>query len=222
VSEEVSSVTLNASWYQHGSTNAFADVEQTNSTPSLDSNYVDGISLSVIRAGEHSREHLFTLATGLAAGQFGTSYDAMCNRRLCRVYHCPLLNCAYEDQRNCVGDCAPAFVKDAFVCDSGNVASSGGYANGFWYTDHAMRVAQVLSHPLHPGDVIEVRLIGDQPTANEDVGLERLELTLHDTAVLSTTQQSPESATTPPHVGSDTTGSGQIDHALWSPSPGTS
>jgi len=132
----------------------------------LDDTYVDGVSITV---GAAPRTHVWTYAVGISRdGDYPN-------------YNCP---CAGHP-----GGGPPGFVGQHYYCESGN---SGGW-EGRWYTDDPLYDGQGCpggNSCCSPPDLpwfrrnlgaefnthVEARLCSDQESANEDVGVYRMEL----------------------------------------------
>jgi len=147
--------------YQKGDTNAFH-----NTISSLDSMYVDGISITL----GSPRKHVWTFASGLS-----DDYDYS-------KYNCP---CATTPGPN-----PPAFVGNDYYCDSGNV---GVYESNTYYTSDPLWegagctsgngcCAQIgmpwfyRKLPLPVSEDFEIRICKDENNAAEDIAVEKLEL----------------------------------------------
>ena len=79
----------------------------------------------------------------------------------------------YSDQSYCVGPKAPLWMGDAYSCNSG----SSGVPGAAWFG--GMEASFTAAVRMKKGDLLEVRVMADQATSNEDVGIAKLELNLH-------------------------------------------
>ncbi len=131
---------------QYHSMDAFG---QSRSGYSVEDMYVDGISVTVGAPG--AREHLFTLAVGIT-----TQNDSS--------YACPAQT----------GPAAQSFVGSDYLCDSGN-ANSGW--TGIWYTPDLFDAQWFeVDRGVSSTEDVEVRLMSNQDSSNEDVGVEWMEI----------------------------------------------
>ncbi|CAJ1426414.1 unnamed protein product [Effrenium voratum] len=144
--------------YQKGSTDAFQ--QGTRDLSSVESSdYVDGMSVTI----GAPRTHIFTLA-------LGTSYDTA----LGTAGMCP---CGVETQSvQCGGDPVPAFLSgEEHLCDSGTVGS----ASLAW----GARLVSAGFGPTALGattQTLEVRLMCDSVSSNEDVGVLQLSVSVNE------------------------------------------
>ena len=149
--------------YQKGSPSAFIG-----STPSLDTLYVEGISITL----GHPRKHIWTYAVGLSDDDNHGG----------GIHNCP---CAKHR-----GQAAPSFVESHYYCESGNTGSfvasqyhtedplwdgSGclAYNNCCTNTDQPWFFRQLV---MKRQDDIEARLCTDQGFADEAVLVEQIQL----------------------------------------------
>ena len=112
--------------------------------------YVDGISIT--HGGSGARSHIFTYAVGLSSGGY-SSYD-------------------------CPGDggiSPPSFVGSDYLCDTGNTSSSS-YSDTVYGTLLFSRDSWISTLSADTTDDIEVRLMSDQASSNEEFYLATLEL----------------------------------------------
>ena len=147
--------------YQKGSMDAF-----NAKGPSIDSQYVDGISITI----GLPRKHVWTYVVGLNDNQDSPSYN------------CP---CAATP-----GPSAPAFVRDDYYCESGIV---GTYDNALYYLTDPLwdgdgctvrdgccaRIGMPWFHrtlTTSANEDFEIRLCKDQGHSDEDVAVEKLEI----------------------------------------------
>ena len=155
--------------YQHGSPDAFY---RGSSNPSINSNYVDGISLTT----KNPREHIWTFAAAL--DEVGTF---------------PLLNCpcTNKNQANSAGH-PPNFVGNDYFCDT---ASQERYQIGRFYSDPLwdgagcgpLNSCCTLHNPpwfykqlpQPTSDDIEMRVCLDQGIADEDIRIEMVDIYVH-------------------------------------------
>jgi len=122
---------------------------QDRSDYSVEEMYVDGISVTVGAPG--SREHLFTLAVGITT-QNETSYA------------CP----------SQTGPAAQSFVGSDYLCDSGNTDSS--WTNIWYARDIFVGQWFEVDRGVSSTEEVEARLMSNQDSNNEDVGVEWMEL----------------------------------------------
>jgi len=136
-------------------------------SPSVDSVYVDGISITI----GSPREHVWTYTVGKS-----DNYDYNGN------YNCP---CATHPGPN-----SPAFVKDNYYCESGVVGNSNVdlyyLSNPLWdgngCTIGSGCCAQIgmpwfyRRLPVPVNDDFEVRICKDDPHSNEDIAVEKLDI----------------------------------------------
>jgi len=139
-----------------------------NRSHSLDSVYVDGISITI----GSSRKHVWTYTAGRS-----DNYD----------YGVYKLNCPCSTYP---GYCSPEFVKDNYYCESGVVGDSNAnfyyLSNPLWdgngCTIGSACCAQIgmpwfyRRLPVPVNDDFEVRMCKDQEHANEDIAVEKLEI----------------------------------------------
>jgi len=147
--------------YQKGNTNGFL-----RSTESIDGFYFDGISITL----GSPRKHVWTYAVGL-------SDDGNYPK-----YNCP---CA-----TIPGPSAPAFVGNDYYCESGDVGTyvaapfylSDPLWDGHGCTSGNSCCAQVgmpwfyRKLPVAVADNFEIRICLNEPTSDEDVAVEKVEL----------------------------------------------
>jgi hypothetical protein len=156
--------------YQVGSQDSFGNSGR-GSNPTIESNYVDGVSLT----HGHPRYHVWTFAAGL--DELGASY--------------PHFNCPCTDARTeYLATRPPAFVGNDYFCDTG---ISGTFdVSTFYFADPlwdgagcgSLNSCCSLNNPPwfykqlpHPTtDDIEMRLCTDQPRRDEDTVVESVEL----------------------------------------------
>ena len=129
--------------YQYGSTDGFGD------NPPVDIEDTYGDVLSVTVAGSEGTTHLFTYGFGFKSE--GTDDS----------------NCPGVDG----GAAPPAFVGDAYQCETGNLSSSGPSLQ--WYIDVPLFDADWfrVETPERLDVPIDVRLVATSPTSDEDVGV---------------------------------------------------
>ena len=157
--------------YQYGSTSAFG---HTTASEDIDSQYVDGISLTHGVAG--SRQHIWTFAAGLTEASMSWTHE-----------HCPC------DTSNSDRSVPPGFVGDDYFCESGlHSPWSGNYYTVFHSNDvlwdgqnctSTSTCCQLNNPPWFTKnlpnattDNIEFRLCTDYTIGNEDVPIELIEL----------------------------------------------
>ena len=150
--------------YQFGSPDAF----QTNKQGNIDSNYVDGVSIT---HGKSPRKHVWTYAIGYRQYKSGS------------VFTCPSTG---------GGRPQPAFVGDNYFCSSGNPGNSGqthgDWAPVFYPTPLWSNIRGDCSDcgdddlffckklPRATTDNLEVRVCTDEnPTNNEDIRIEYMD-----------------------------------------------
>ena len=133
--------------YQYHSMDAFG---QSRSSYGIDDDYVDGVSLTV-DDGTGSRSHVYTWAIGLTPGYYST-------------YDCPADG----------GEAPAAFVGTDYSCETGNTASTW---TSTWYSTALFSTtwAQVSLSATTSED-LEARLMSNQESSNEDVGVAELEV----------------------------------------------
>jgi len=153
-----------AKGYQKGSTDAFVS-----NSPSVNSAYVDGISITI----GSPRNHVWTYAVGPSDNH---NYGR---------HNCP---CATHP-----GTSPPAFVGNDYYCESGNV---GAYDVNLYYLSDPLWdgdgctisdgcCAQIgmpwfyKKLPMPVNDNFEVRICKDENDVNENVVIEKLELFVH-------------------------------------------
>ena len=150
--------------YQRGSNDGFYNYHSRDQL-SLNDYYVDGLSVT----HGNPRSHIWTFVAGISKGGNYPNYN------------CP---CALYP-----GTAAPPFVGENYFCES---AISGGFQNGVWYLDDPLWDSQgcasgstccnrggpwfttTLSQEV--SDDMEVRWCFGENTANEDIGVEQLEI----------------------------------------------
>ena len=158
--------------YQVGSPDTFSSSgERRNVNPSIDTYYVDGVSLT----HGNPRQHIWTFAAGL-------DEDASTS---------PELNCPCTDTtRISSASPPPAFVGNDYFCDTG---SSGRYQNGRFYGadplwdgagcgpqnsccsfNNPPWFYKQLSQPTTNN--IEMRLCRDQSSSDEDIAVEMVDI----------------------------------------------
>ena len=165
VQHDVASLAVDATIWQQGASEAFR--QHANDDRLLSGIYVDGVSIRVTRSGQSAAEHVFSVGVGLTTNVDGT-YG--------RDYNCPLTNCGYPNQANCQGRDPPTFVGNAFWCDSGNTATSYSHSTLYKRKIHASYSVTSLNYTA--GDTIEVAVMLDQRSDNEDVYVSNLTLVL--------------------------------------------
>eukprot|EP00750_Incisomonas_marina_P025978 INCI583.1.p1 GENE.INCI583.1~~INCI583.1.p1 ORF type:complete len:1394 (+),score=246.06 INCI583.1:490-4182(+) len=153
---DVGSIDIDLAYHQHYSADAFASA----SSSTVNSDYfVEGVTFATINSlGE--RHHVYTAAVGYSRG---ASYSS---------YNCPSRNCEYTDSTYCNGPKAPLWMGDAYSCNSG----SPGAPDAAWYG--TMEATFSAAVRMEAGDLLEVRVMADQATSNEDVGISKLTMTL--------------------------------------------
>ena len=155
--------------YQYGGPDAF-NAGITNQYTSVDSNYVDGASITY---GSNPRKHVWTYAVGTRTYTL-TQHDCPCNNAN-----------SYQ---------APSFIGSDYYCESGRVPYPDTNSIVMFYNDALWDGQQCTdlegpccTHPNMPWfnktlsetttENIELRLCGDDsPTGDEDVLLELIEL----------------------------------------------
>ena len=116
----------------------------------IDSFYVDGFSLT-LGDSDGNRDHLYTWAVGL--------YQSTTTN-----HSCPDIG----------GNPVPSFVGSDYFCESGNNGSSW---NSQWYSPQLFATDQVsLELASQTSQVIEARLMSDQESNNEDIGVHTFKL----------------------------------------------
>ena len=158
--------------YQYGSPDVF-----TNPSVTLDSYYVDGVS--VTHGGPGSRLHVWTFATGVGQDENHQDY----NREFdISPYNCP-----------CSGATSPpSYVGQDYFCETGNDDNVDWHGAFFdddplWDGSNcgAVGACECTLHsppwfckelPQATTDDIEVRICGDEGLANEDSPVELIEL----------------------------------------------
>ncbi len=153
--------------YQDGSLDAFY---RRNHSHSIDSNYVDGISLTHGRP----RNHIWTFAGSLDETGSGSQYN------------CP---CTNINQANSAST-SPAFVGNDYFCDT---ASEGQFQNGLFYGSDPLwdgagcgplNTCCTFNNPPWfykelpepTTDDIEMRVCTDDGSANEDTAIEKIDI----------------------------------------------
>ena len=133
--------------YQYHSMDAFG---QSRSSYTIDDDYVDGLSLTV-DDGTGSREHVYSWAIGLTPGYYST-------------YDCPADG----------GESPPSFVGSDYTCETANTASTW---TATWYSTalFGSTWAQVTLSATTTQD-LEARLMSNQESSNEDIGVAEFEL----------------------------------------------
>ena len=156
-----------AKGYQKGNMNAFAS-----QSPSVDSVYVDGISITV----GSPRKHVWTYAVGRSDG-----YDYSTSK-----INCP---CATHPGHN-----SPAFVGNDYYCESGVAGDSD---ENFYYLSNPLwdgtgctigsgccaKIGMPWFYrklPVPIDDDFEVRICKNSEHSNEDLAVERLEIYILD------------------------------------------
>jgi hypothetical protein len=157
--QDVNTIEIEVEYYQYASADGFITYS---SSTSIDDDYFEGLSITVTRDGEYVREHIFSAAIGLYTGATGSN-------------NCPAENCGYSSADYCTGSHPADFVGDAFYCDSGNTGSDWDYE---WYSKQMGTTFVSSELGLRAGDVIEVRLMANQESDNEDIGVSFLQLTM--------------------------------------------
>jgi hypothetical protein len=160
LTHDVGSIDIDMMYHQYYSADSFNG--DTSSTTVDDDVYCEGVTITSIDSSG-TRRHIYTASVGYSAD---TDYED---------YNCPARNCNMDDTSHCVGPIAPAWMGDAFSCNSGAV---GGVSDE-WYG--GMEAKYTAAVRLSAGDLIEVRLMADQATSNEDVGLSYLNMVLDPT-----------------------------------------
>ena len=160
--------------YEYASPSAFS--RNSFSSPTIDSYYVDGVSLTHGPSG--ARQHIWTFAAGFLE-DITTVNDYL---------GCP---CADRVVRTVV----PSFVGNDYFCESGNPGPSWSfyvlYANDPLWDGQGCGSPPCCELSYPPGetttwfckqlpqdttDDVEVRICADQPDWDEDIPLERIEL----------------------------------------------
>lgn len=143
--------------YQKGSMDAFEAGLRT-STSIDSSDYVDGMAVTI----GSPRTHIFTLAVGASYdSNLGTNSMCPCHSGTQTAY--------------CGGDAPPSFVPSAeLICDSGNL---GGISTA--WEPRLIQASFDVSVPSSSADV-EVRLMSDQVSTNEDLGIVELVIDIHE------------------------------------------
>ena len=152
--------------YQFGHTDAFADTGR-GSDPSIDTYYVDGVSLT----HGSPRQHIWTLA---AAHNEATRLD----------FNCPCSNTANRATQ------PPAFVRNDYFCDTGSRVSITSF---IFYDDDPLwdgagcgplSTCCAFNNPpwfykqlpQPTTDDIEMRVCRDEDASNEDIAIEMVEI----------------------------------------------
>ncbi len=131
---------------QYHSMDAFG---QSRSGSSVEDLYVDGISVTAGVPG--SRDHLFSFGVGIST-QNNSSYS------------CPAQT----------GPAAQGFVGSNYLCESGNTASGW---TGTWYSPDLFDGQWFeVDRGGNSTEDVEVRLMSNQSSSNEDVGVEWMEI----------------------------------------------
>ena len=159
VSHDIGSIDIDLVYHQHYSADAFYSGSSTTVESDV---FCEGVTFASIDA-LGKRTHIYTAAAGYSRDASYTSYN------------CPPRNCNYDDDTYCVGPKAPLWMGDAYSCNSG----SSGEASQEWFG--AMEAQYSAAVRLQAGDLIEVRVMADQATSNEDVGIAKLTMVLGDT-----------------------------------------
>ena len=160
--------------YQFNSPDAF--LRFTSNPDTIDSPYVDGVSITY---GRNPRKHIWTYAGGLYETndlQFNYNYNCPCNNGSTNPSAVP----------------PPAFVGNDYFCESAGVppCCQGTFFNNDPLWDgqqcHHAEGSCCIDHPNLPWfntklnanttDDIELRVCGDQGTADEDTPLQVIEL----------------------------------------------
>ena len=151
--------------YQFGSPDAF----QTNKRGNIDSNYVDGVSIT---HGKSPRKHIWTYAIGYRQYKSGSVSQSTC-------------------PSTGGGRPQPAFVGDDYFCSSGNPGNSGQkhgrwgpvfYPTPLWCNirgdcsdcgSDELFFCKKLPRPTT--DSLEIRVCTDEPDNNEDIRIESMD-----------------------------------------------
>jgi len=146
--------------YQYESPDAFGD-----SRPGIDGAYVDGMSITYRDSG--ARKHVWTYAVGWS------------NQNLLEPFHmCPC---------EAGGSVPPTFVSNSYLCASGHNDPMS-RPDSFWYLDDPLydgsspgmgcdtggRFVTTVAPPTQ--SPVEARLMMDQDSSNEDLGITEMQL----------------------------------------------
>ena len=124
--------------------------------------FMEGVAIVAVD-GNSDATHLFSYAVGIA---YDASYTS---------YNCPPgPQCGYSDSSYCVGPYAHPWQGTNFFCDSKN---SGDW-EATWYAAMGPEDPVTVGATISEGDTIQVRLMADQESSNEDVGVSSLKITL--------------------------------------------
>jgi len=149
--------------YQQGTPDAFSYSDSHIATVNIDQNYVDGVSVTY--TPRLNRVHIWTFAAGLA-----NSIDYRGSRS------CPCSNTgnSYETK-------IPAFVGNDYFCEAGNETNDPVWdgltcivSSTCCNFNNPPRFCRELPEPTCAD--IEVRLMADEATSNEDVPIRLIEL----------------------------------------------
>ena len=149
--------------YQVGSTNAFWQYYNNQGSTTIDSTYVDGVSLT----HGNPRQHIWTFAAALDRnGSLGVQSD-----------RCP---CQFEENPFD----PPPFVGEDYFCDADNeefmIGEYGLHTNPLWdgtdclCCDNPPWFYKQLPQPTT--DDIEMRVCTDQVSSNENIGVQEIEV----------------------------------------------
>ena len=151
--------------YQIGATNAFRRSSAPNSNTIIDSNYVDGVSLT---HGISSRQHIWTFAAALGRTGSFNSPDS----------YCP---CQNITQPSII---VPPFVGEDYFCDAGNEEFTDGetglQTDPLWdgtdclCCDNPPWFYKQLPQPTT--DDIEMRVCRDEEASNEGIAVQLVEI----------------------------------------------
>ena len=156
--------------YQIGTTNAFLMYYDNQGTTTINSTYVDGVSLT----HGNPRQHIWTFAAALDRNNNLTRMDG-------RSSHCP---CQFEENPFE----PPPFVGEDYFCDAGNeefmdmTDDAGLQTDPLWDgTDCLCCVSDnppwfYKQLPQRTTDDIEMRVCIDEGSTNENIGIQEIEI----------------------------------------------
>lgn len=150
--------------YQQGTPDAFAYSDLYSATVNISQKYVDGVSVTY---GQHlNRAHIWTFAAGVT--------DTISYHNSRNI--CPCSNTANVYETN-----IPAFVGNDYFCEAGDDANDPLWdgltcpvSSTCCNFNHPPRFCKEL--PVSTCTDIEVRLMADEPSSNEDVPIKLIEL----------------------------------------------
>ena len=149
--------------YQVGATNAFGRASSVSNSITIDSNYVDGVSLT---HGISPKQHIWTFAAALGRTGRHTSSS-----------YCPCQNATHHNP-------VPPFVGEDFFCDAGNeefmTGDNGLQTDPLWdgtdclCCDNPPWFYKQLPRPTT--DDIEMRVCRDEEASNEGIAVQLVEI----------------------------------------------